>query len=141
MVSVTVSIDTTALTEKLSPDKMNQAKQKGMKYASQELIRVLRRNSPVDHGVLKKWFIDSFSSDEVSIKSPAEYAQYVNDGTRPYTITPVNKKALYWNGADHPVRVVHHPGIKGRHFVEESISDVSGRLEGYFLRAISEVMG
>ena len=31
MVSVTVSIDTTALTEKLSPDKMNQAKQKGMK--------------------------------------------------------------------------------------------------------------
>ena len=141
MVSVTVSIDTTALTEKLSPDKMNQAKQKGMEYASQELIRVLRRNSPVDHGVLKKWFIDSFSSDEVSIKSPAEYAQYVNDGTRPYTITPVNKKALYWNGADHPVRVVHHPGIKGRHFVEESISDVSGRLEGYFLRAISEVMG
>ena len=141
MASFTIDINTSDLTTRLSPDKLSQAKQKGLEYSSQELIRVLMRNSPVDHGLLKSWFLDSLSSDEAVIKSPAEYAQWVNDGTQPYTITPTSKKALYWEGADHPVRVVHHPGIKGRHFVEDSLADVNGRLDGYFLRAISEVMG
>jgi len=141
MASFTIDIDTTGLTSKLSPDKLSQAKQKGLEYSSQELIRVLMRNSPVDHGLLKSWFLDSLSSDEAVIKSPAEYAQWVNDGTQPYTITPTSKKALYWEGADYPVKVVHHPGIKARHFVEDSLEDVNGRLDGYFLRAISEVVG
>jgi len=152
--SFTIDIDTTGLTSKLSPDKLTQAKQKGLEYSSQELIRVLMRNSPVDHGLLKSWFLDSLSSDEAVIKSPAEYAQWVNDGTRPYIIRPkfdgvvaggqlhnVGRSALYWEGADHPVTIVHHPGIKARHFVEDSLADVNGRLDGYFLRAISEVMG
>ena len=141
MASFTIDINTSDLTTKLSPDKLTEAKAKGLEYSSQELIRVLMRNSPVDHGLLKSWFIESLSSDEAVIKSPARYAEWVNDGTQPYTITPTNKKALYWEGADHPVRVVHHPGIRGRHFVEDSLNDVNGRLEGYFLRAISEVMG
>ena len=141
MASFTIDINTSDLTTKLSPDKLTEAKAKGLEYSSQELIRVLMRNSPVDHGLLKSWFLESLSSDEAVIKSPAEYAQWVNDGTQPYTITPTSKKALYWEGADHPVKVVHHPGIKGRHFVEDSLNDVNGRLDGYFLRAISEVMG
>ena len=141
MASFTIDINTSDLTTRLSPDKLTEAKQKGLEYSSQELIRVLMRNSPVDHGLLKSWFLDSLSSDEAVIKSPAEYAEWVNDGTQPYTITPTSKKALYWEGADHPVRVVHHPGIKARHFVEDSLDDVNGRLDGYFLRAISEVMG
>ena len=141
MASFTIYVDPSSVTSKLSPDKWGQAKEQGMKYVSEELIRVLERNSPVDHGVLKKWFSESLGSDEAVIKSPAEYAEWVNDGTRPYTITPNSKKALYWEGADHPVRVVHHPGIRGRHFVEDSLNDVNGRLDGYFLKAISEVMG
>ena len=154
MASFTIDINTSDLTTKLSPDKVAQAKQKGLEYSSQELIRVLMRNSPVDHGLLKSWFLDSLSSDEAVIKSPAEYAQWVNDGTRPYIIRPkfdgvvaggqlhnVGRSALYWEGADHPVTIVHHPGIKARHFVEDSLADVNGRLDGYFLRAISEVMG
>lgn len=141
MASFTIDMNTSDLTTKLSPDKLTQAKAKGLEYSSQEMIRVLVRNSPVDHGLLKLWFLDSLSSDEAVIKSPAEYAEGVNDGTRPYTITPTSKKALYWEGADHPVKVVHHPGIKGRHFVEDSLADVNGRLEGYFLKAINEVMG
>ena len=153
MASFTIDINTSDLTTKLSPDKLTQAKQKGLEYSSQELIRVLMRNSPVDHGLLKSWFLDSLSSDEAVIKSPAEYAEWVNDGTRPYTITPKGQgtyiagrqitsgSALWWPGADHPVKVVHHPGIKARHFVEDSLADVNGRLDGYFLRAISEVIG
>ena len=138
---IVIEIDTTPLTEKLNGDKLNQAKELGMDYASQEMVRVLMANSPVDHGLLKQWFVSSISADEAHIRTPAYYAKWVNDGTGPYTITPVNAKALYWDGASHPVKVVHHPGIQGRHFVEDSIEDVSGRLDGYFLKAMQEVLG
>ena len=141
MASFTVDIDSSTLTEKLNPSQLTEAKTKGMEYASQELIRVLMRNSPVDHGLLKSWFVESLNSEEAIIKSPAEYAVYVDQGTDPYDITPSSKQALYWDGLENPVKVVHHPGIKGRHFVEESLDDVNGRLDGYFLRAISEVIG
>lgn len=141
MVQITVEFDMGKVIDKLGPDKAKEVQRLGLSYAAQEMVRVLMQNSPVDHGLLKSWFIDSASDDEVSIKSPALYARWVNDGTGPYTITPVNAKALYWEGAEHPVKVVHHPGISGQHFVEDSINDVSGRLDTYFLQALSEVMG
>ena len=61
MVQVTVDVDTSGLTGKLSPQKLNEAKAQGINYAAQEMVRVLMQNSPVDHGVLKSWFIDSLS--------------------------------------------------------------------------------
>ena len=139
MVQITVELDTSQIGKLGSMPR--EATPRALSYAAQDMTRFLQMNSPVDHGLLKSWFLDSLSSDEAVIKSPAEYAQWVNDGTQPYTITPTSKKALYWEGADHPVRVVHHPGIKARHFVEDSLADVNGRLDGYFLKAISEVMG
>lgn len=43
-----------------------------------------------------------------------EYGRYLEEGTPPHIIRPVNKKALYWKGAPHPVKVVHNPGMKAR---------------------------
>ena len=140
MVQVTVDVDTSVL-EKLSPVKITEVKRKGLDYASQEMIRVLMINSPVDHGLLKMWHISEQSDEEVHIRSPASYAQMVNDGTAPHWIYPTNKQALYWKGADHPVKYVFHPGTQGQHFVEDSVSDVEGRLDGYFLKALEEVIG
>ena len=140
MVEVTVSVDLNGLQSRLSAEKFNEAKAKGLNYAAQEMVRVLQMNSPVDHGLLKQWFIESIDEDEAHIRTPASYAIYVNDGTGPYVIEPVSAKALYWEGADHPVKRVHHPGIKGQHFVEQSIDDVEGRLGDYFLKALEEVM-
>src|SRR5712691_11145250 len=34
----------------------------------------------------------------------ASYAPFVEFGTKPHVIEARNKKALYWNGAAHPVR-------------------------------------
>lgn len=141
MVEVTIDVDISELMKDLDPSKVTEVKSKGLEYAAQETVRTLMLNSPVDHGLLKSWFIESIDDSEAHIHTPAEYAQYVNEGTSPYVIEPVNKKALYWEGADHPVKRVHHPGIKGKHFVEDSISDVEGRLDGYFLKALSEVLG
>jgi hypothetical protein len=40
------------------------------------------------------------------------YATDVEMGTAAHVITPRNKKALYWPGADHPVARVNHPGTR-----------------------------
>ncbi|MYL45052.1 hypothetical protein GLV94_05305 [Virgibacillus halodenitrificans] len=44
----------------------------------------------------------------------AEYGGYLEEGTPPHVIRPKNKKALYWYGASHPVKEVHHPGTKAQ---------------------------
>ena len=141
MVLVNVDIDLNGLTKNLTPDKITQVRSQGLNYAAQEMVRVLMMNSPVDHGLLKSWFIDSIDEEEAHIKTPAEYAMAVNYGTSPHFIYPTNKKMLYWEGADHPVPYVVHPGTAPTLFVENAISDVEGRLDGYFLKALSEVMG
>ncbi len=141
MVQVTVDVDISGLVGKLNPDKLIEVKRLGLEYASQEMVRTLMMNSPVDHGLLKSWFIDSIDDSEAHIKTPAEYALYVNYGTRPHFIYPTNKKMLYWEGAEHPVPYVVHPGTSPTLFIENSIDDVEGRLAGYFLKALEEVLG
>ena len=105
---------------------------RGLNLTSQDLIRNLMINSPVDHGLLKQWAVTSQSDVEITIQSPAEYAAAQNYGTDPYVILPKNKKALFWPGADHPVKMVKHPGLKGKHFVEDSIEATSARIQEFF---------
>jgi len=117
--------------------------------ATQDMTRFLQRNSPRDHGLLASWFIQSLSDERGVIKSPAFYAIYQDQGTPPYIIRPkfsgvvaggllhnVGKRALYWKGADHPVRVVHHPGLKGKHFVDKSFNQLRPRMGGYLAKAL-----
>ena len=104
----------------------------GMNKTSQDLIRNLQIKSPVDHGLLKQWAVTSQSDVEVTIQSPAIYAAAQNYGTGPYVIEPKSKKALFWPGAEHPVKKVNHPGIKGKHFVEDSIEATQSRIAEFF---------
>jgi hypothetical protein len=46
-----------------------------------------------------------------------KYARWVEEGTGPHVIMPKTKKALFWPGADHPVRTVNHPGTKPHPFL------------------------
>ena len=57
-----------------------------------------------------------------------EYGRYLEEGTgkygpkgKPFTIEPVNKKALYWEGAEHPVKKVTHPGMKPRSIIGPTV--------------------
>ena len=116
----------------------------GLNKTAQDLIRNLQINSPVDHGLLKQWAVTSQSDLEVTIQSPAEYAAYQNYGTGPYDIYPKGQglfhagvqltagSALWWPGADHPVKHVRHPGIKAKHFVEDSIEQTQARIAEFF---------
>lgn len=46
-----------------------------------------------------------------------KYALWVEEGTQPHVILPKTKKALFWPGADHPVRMVNHPGTQARPYL------------------------
>lgn len=48
----------------------------------------------------------------ISLSHGVEYGGILEDGSPPHEIRPKNKKALYWKGAAHPVKVVHHPGTQ-----------------------------
>ena len=48
------------------------------------------------------------------------YGVYVRKGTKPHLIGPRYKKALYWPGAAHPVKLVHHPGTKPNPYHERA---------------------
>ena len=134
---LTLEIDTSGIGK--LPGKWQQAKARGLNESAQTLVRFLMQNSPVDHGLLKQWFIESIDDEEAHIKSPAEYAIYQDQGTSPYLIQSKRPGGyLFWEGADHPVKTVHHPGIKAKHFVQQSLDELSLLAPGFFLRALEE---
>ena len=110
--------------------KAEAAKGKVLSYAAQDMTRFLMQNSPVDHGLLKQWFIASMSDTEAHIKSPAEYAVYQDQGTKAHMIKPVNKKALHWDGHFSKGHMVS--GISAKHFVEDSIEATMPRITEFF---------
>lgn len=56
------------------------------------------------------------------------YGPYVVHGTRPHLILPRVKKALWWEGADHPVGKVNHPGTKPNDFVRRAVTQAEPAL-------------
>jgi hypothetical protein len=69
----------------------------------------------------------------------ADYAPHVEFGTKPHVIVPKNKKALYWPGADHPVRKVNHPGTKPNQFMERIISTSQDEINATFAKALEQI--
>ena len=74
MVEFSFDLDTSPIGK--LPGKMKKAQGLGLKYATEDMVRFLMENSPVDHGLLRQWFIDSIDDEQATIKSPAEYAIY-----------------------------------------------------------------
>lgn len=145
MVTIELEIKKDASLEDLQSKAGNIAR-KGLNYTSQDLLRNLVSNSPVDTGLLKGWFPTRKGDMQIEVKSPAAYVGFVNDGTGLYgpshqKITPKNGKVLHWvkDGKDYFAKSVK--GQKGQKFVEKSIEQTSNKIEQYFLRATQEELG
>ena len=109
-------------------------RKKGLNYTSQCMIANLKKNSPVDHGLLRSWFFSNISDSQVTIKTPAIYAPYVNDGTGiygPYK-TPIYSKSigkpLAFEIGGQMIYVKMIRGQKGQHFVERSIEQTQKKI-------------
>jgi hypothetical protein len=70
----------------------------------------------------------------------ASYAPFVEFGTRPHTILPTSKQALYWPGADHPVRSVNHPGTKPNPFMERIVAASQADINAQFGTALRQIV-
>ncbi len=57
------------------------------------------------------------------------YADFVIGGTAPHLILPVTKKALWWQGAAHPVSQVQHPGTAPNDFPQRAVEQAKPKLE------------
>lgn len=67
------------------------------------------------------------SRAEVGTQDPV--GRYVVEGTRAHIIAPRDKKALFWEGARHPVREVHHPGTKANPFMQRAADKAGPEIE------------
>lgn len=65
------------------------------------------------------------------------YARFLETGVQPHEIEPELKKALYWPGAEHPLRgKIKHPGIKSYAVlvptVDANIDDITTSILEYW---------
>ena len=67
---------------------------------------------PVDTGHLKNTIGVDIDDDGLGFEAgpTASYGAHIEWGTKPHVIRAVHAKALWWEGAEHPVRQVNHPG-------------------------------
>ena len=80
--------------------------------------RNISNNGSVKTGHLRRGITTNVGNMEVTVHtSNIKYARIVEEGSRPHTIRPRGKKALYWKGAKHPVKSVRHPGSKAKPYL------------------------
>jgi hypothetical protein len=70
----------------------------------------------------------------------ASYAPLVEFGTKPHVIRPKDKQALYWPGADHPVRSVNHPGTKANPYMERILAAATDEINQKFGTALQSII-
>jgi hypothetical protein len=79
-------------------------------------------------GLILRWF------------PTASYAQFVEFGTKPHDIFPKNAKALYWPGAEHPVKMVHHPGTKANDYMGRIMAASVEEINASFGQALNLIV-
>ena len=139
---VTVEVDLSKV-DKFGP-KMPEIRKVGLKRIAQDMTRTVDMLSPIDEGLLHKWFIAELGDDHATIKSPAKYVGPVNYG---HSQQPGRFIPGYWVG-DH---FEYAPGLKmgmvlkqshvsGQHFIEKAIKEVTPRTDEHMKAAIAEVL-
>lgn len=95
---------------------------------------------PYKTGQLAQTFFSTVSAFQATWGPTVFYAPYVEFGTAPHLILPKNKKALFWQGAKHPVRSVKHPGTKPNPYMERIIAEASPMINDIFEQALASII-
>jgi hypothetical protein len=95
---------------------------------------------PWDTGNLAQTFAAEFGELMAIWKPTALYAEYVEFGTAPHKIEAKNKQALFWKGADHPVKSVNHPGTKAQPYMEKILELSTPEINVLFLQALQIIV-
>ncbi|HLH93542.1 MAG TPA: HK97 gp10 family phage protein [Xanthobacteraceae bacterium] len=90
-------------------------------------------------GFLAQTFQAQLSSGMLRWFPTASYAPFVEFGTKPHVILPKSKTALFWPGANHPVRSVNHPGTKPNPFMERIVAAAQPDIDTVFGTALRQI--
>lgn len=73
------------------------------------------------------WDIKFKKNEVICFNTNGEIIYYLEEGTKPHTITPLNKKALAFDigGVGVVTKVVKHPGTKALKFINSIMQDQS----------------
>lgn len=102
---------------------------------SQRVHRIIREEAPVVKGNLRKAIRikKRGEADYEIIVDPrtkgGKYEHYVRLGTAPHAIFPVKKKALWWPGLPHPIKMANHPGTKPNPYWDRGIERSRGDID------------
>lgn len=98
------------------------------KKALEELMYIMEgeavRLAPVDSGNLRgKIHLEKIDDFKWLLGSGANYSQFVEYGTSPHIIRPINTKALKFKVGGKTIfaKVVHHPGTNAQPFFRTSL--------------------
>lgn len=87
---------------------------------------VNNRSGEYRRGLRKERFRAKGGVAGVRVTAHADHSATLEVGSRPHVIEAKNGKALYWAGAEHPVRKVHHPGTQAQHLLRNALKAARG---------------
>ena len=99
------------------PNQVKEAIRKSTLSIKRQAITNLTNNGSVQTGHLRRSIKHKVSANEGIVSANTKYAEGVEKGTKPHIIRAKKKKALYWQGANHPVKVVNHPGSAAKPYL------------------------
>lgn len=126
-----------------------------------KLVSLARSNAPKKSRLLANTIIgrvEDFGSQDVKVRvaSPVAYAPYVEFGTKPHVIRPLNKKVLFWykyatgkqplvskSGKEASLvftfrNEVWHPGAQAQPFFRPALHTLKPRFAKALLRVVRE---
>lgn len=104
------------------PQKLKGAARQFLTEIAREVHKDMVRYAPVESGRLRNdldWEVNGLKA-RVGARS-VPYAIFVEEGTRPHSINAKAGGALNWEGSDHPVNSVNHPGATATYFMRRAV--------------------
>ncbi len=104
--------------------------------------RGVKQVTPVKTGHLRRSITSRVeSSTRGRVGTNLRYARAVHQGRRAMTIRPKNKRALFWKGAAHPVKVVHQKARAGNPFLTNGLNRAQPQIEADLAKFGIKVFG
>ena len=102
-------------------------------------------NAPWRSGFLAQSIKKEVGEGKVSVKPLASYAIFVEKGTAPHIIRPVNASCLAFQGGMLGgmvfTKLVHHPGTKPNPFIQKTAMETRDEAGNIAKRVLDEAMG
>lgn len=112
------------MTIKLDPSAdaaLDAALHQALDHLASDIADTARTLAPFRNGHLKESIFHETDGLTAIVGTDCSYWRYVEYGTAPHEIRPKAKKALFWEGAAHPVGKVDHPGTAAQPYLRPAL--------------------